>query len=312
MRLNEKGIKNCRDPLQYNVMKFWVLKDPDTLEEKINAIEKINSYLALLCAQSAGEMEEKLSIKINSYIDNRLHGRITSKRQFSQFLLVKLKLGYYQDCKKMLFNPSLFDYLTISDVIEGLMNDDNCSKSLVVFFAILLKARYEYVPDFLRKMEDFDLFFERDESNKEFFDTAIGYTVQRKDFQSLRLFFGNKHTLEKLFNIHSDYCGWAQLCYASEKLFFELALTDRTNSELYLMAEYITDKLCITNHLDMKYIPNNSKASSEVYEYVKELHNKFIAEHGYSVPTPEVLNSHSYYVMNEIESMKKLFQSIHK
>ena len=309
MKLTDKAIRYCKDPLQHNVIKLWSQKDPDLAKEKIMTIVKYNPYLALSCAEGMRDEFDSIVLEINSYIDSKLNGKITSKRQFTQMAIVKLTLGYYDQCKDILINQGrrLIDTYSISEVILSLASHE---EALVVFFSILMKTHPSYVDSFLSLMEDFDLFFIRTDKNKEFFDTAVGYTMQKTDFRSLRLFYGNQKVLEQLFAIHKDYCGWSQASLTCEEFFFEHALKHPTKSSLYLMAEYITDKLNIQNPLSYRIIPDNTDASSEDYLCVKKLFNRYMDEHGYSIPEAETLNSHSYYSIHVAYQINSYFKRI--
>ena len=187
------------------------------------------------------------------------------------------------------------------------MNCEEDKAALVVFYVGLQKCKPKLTQQFLSMIEDKDLFFVRTEENKKYFDSSMGYTVQQRDFRSLRLYFGNKNVLKKLFTYHSFYEGWAQLPSLCEEYFFAMALEERSNAVLFLMAEYITDILKIPNLLDSNMIPDNFKASDEDVNYAQELLNKYISEHGYSVPDEKVRNSWSYQSMHITKNLNDLF-----
>ncbi len=278
MRLAPKAIEYCHDQNQYNVMKFWALKDDELISERVNAITVMNPYLAFLCAQGSGEMAPVLEANIIEYIDKKLENRINSKRQFSSFLLVKLKMGLYEDCWRLMYDngPRLIDEISIHEVINELMDTESGRVALVVFYVGVQKCKRELGHIVLDIMEDNDLFFVRTESNKKYFDTSIGYIVQNRDFRTLRLYFGNTNILKNLFDYLSDYTGIAHIPFATERDFMEMALNESSNAELFLVAEYITDILKIPNRLESRMIPDNSKAPEEDVKYVKELYEQYV------------------------------------
>lgn len=310
IKLSQKAIDYCHDSEQYNVMKIWAVNDYELIYDRVSAIAKMNPYLAYLCAFACdGEMTNRLLALIAEYIDFRLEGNLTNKRQFSSFLIVKLKMALYDDAFEMMsrFRLRLIDEMTVSEAISGLADS---SHALVVFYMGLQKCKRELCGEFIDMMENNDLFFEKNRENEKYFDTSVGYTVQARDFSSLRLYFGNKHVLKELFGLHAHYKGWAQLPTLCEEYFFEMALQDRTKAELFLMCEYISDILGVSNPLESNLIPDNSKASEDEYLCAEQLFNKYMDEHGYSDVEDSVKNSHSYRAMREIRLFNEAMKTI--
>lgn len=262
-------------------MKFWALKDEQLVCERVHAITKMNPYLAFLCAEGSGAIQEELESDIIKYIDNRMEQNITSKRQFSSFLLVKLKHGQYEDCWKLFykFGQSMLDHMSVTEIINGLIDNEKDWAGLVVFYTGLQKCKRNLEKYFLELMEENDLFFKLTDSNKMYFDTSVAYTLQERDFRSLRLYFRNEGVLQKLFCFRECYQGWAYLPYVFEDDFFNLALEEKSNAEIFLMTEYITDILGIENKLYSKMIPDNQPASDEDVAYAKSIFEKYIREH---------------------------------